>query len=189
MADDVGWRERINWSRSEDLATVRAAVPACAILERAGYIIFGPRNAGAVWISSHGKFENQTFDLPAGVSIQYFCRHGWNLVAAIRRIPGMRPDPQGNPGMLVGPGPLANIADYSLTKWQGRWGMLESYEDVANHAVNSGATIVTVRNRWYASSVRLSALINKLRSDMPNLILVNGLFCRALDPSLGSYPQ
>jgi hypothetical protein len=170
----------------ESITTVRANVPLCPIYEGSKFFIFGALANAAVWVSSHGEFHNETFTVPPGISIQYFCRHGYTLEANIRRVPNMRQDPAGNPGLLIAPGALTN--DYTLEKFQGRWGMLESYETIAERAVAANVTIVTIRNRWWSDKVKVSELIPLLRAQMPNLNLVNGFHCRATTPPLGSYP-
>ena len=178
----------IKWNPSESIQTVRNNVPGCPIYEGSKFFIFGVLNNNRVWVSSHGEYNGKSFDLPANVSIQYFCKHGWTLQASIRRVPNMRPDPSGNPGLLIAPG-TAGTWDYTLEKFQGRWGMLESYESIANQAVATNETIVTIRNRWYSDKMPLSELIPLLQAQMPNLNLVNGFHCRATNPPLGSYPE
>ncbi len=170
---------------------VRANNPNCVITERRTYIIFGSLNQNRAWISAHGTtvtgWFGRTFDLPAAVGLQFYCRHGWTLTAPIRRIPNMLPDPAGNPGLLI-PAGTAGVHDYTLEKYQGRWGLLESYDSIARRSIETGETIVTIRNRFFNDDLKLSTMVGWLRGEMPNLNMVHGFHCRAATPPLGNYP-
>ena len=183
--------QRVRSEPIDGAGGVRVTNPGCVITEKQTYIIFGPLIQNRVWISAHGKtvtgWIGKRFDLPAAVGLQFYCRHGWTLTAPIRRIPAMLPDPGGNPGLLIAPG-TANVHDYILEKYQGRFGMMESYDSVARQSIATGETIVTIRNRAFNDSLRLSTLVGWLRADMPNLTMVHGFHCRAATPPLGDYP-
>jgi hypothetical protein len=161
-------------------------------------------------ISAHGGTAggNALFDVPAGVTVNFYTFHGFSLMDPGLALARTRPKPK---EQIAGPG---KSHDYFLSKYQGRHGGAnETYDDIdgairaeakrtldvrgkLRQLKGAGVTgpklamaqgnvdaahpfsVVTIRNRFFSGAVRLSDVVRQVRVVAPELRVFHCSFCR-----------
>jgi len=162
------------------------------------YVIGDLAGATECYITGHGSaydddyfFDNQSFRVPAGVTLRFFQPHGYSLGHGTSSLRNGRPDadPDATDLEYVAGDECVN---YILTKSQGRhltgdeaeaaqWEM--DYAGTQAVAGDMGIVMVTVRNRWFHAGITLKSAISEVRAVAPGLTVFNCLFCRVTDGS------
>ena len=149
--------------------------------------------ATSCYITGHGGadsddyfFDNKTFRVPAGVTVNFYQPHGYILAAGTQELRHHQPVAHPTATDLVYTAG-DDCVNYLLSKDQGRhlsgdsdyaaqWEM--NYAGTQAVAGDMGIVMVTVRNRWFHAGVSLKTCIAEVTKAAPNLTTFNCLFCR-----------
>ncbi len=162
------------------------------------YIVGDLTGATECFVTAHGGameddffFDNDTFKVPPGVTVNFYQPHGYTLGWDSTFLRDQAPIAHGGTDdQAYGPG--ETCVNYILTKDQGRHltgdtGYADSremnYAGTQAVANDLGIVMVTVRNRWFHAGVSLKSCIAEVTKAAPGLTTFNCLFCRVTDDS------
>ncbi len=161
------------------------------------YIVGNTKNATACYIGAHGGsmgasygLDSKTFTVPNGCHVRFYQPHGYcfamnnNFLRSGKAI--QQDSSQGDVEFSGGEA----CTNYLLNKFEGRHGADDqqeaedqgtTYTALQSIAEQAGIVMVTIRNRWSASSVSLEDTIDAVRKVAPSIKTFNCLFCRVDD--------
>jgi hypothetical protein len=192
------WRRHVktNIHGSSSMAWAATGTPVVATTNF--YIVGDLDGATECYVTAHGGandsdyfFDNKTFRVPDGVSINFYQPHGYILGAGTSSLRNGKPDADPNATDLHYTGG-EDCVNYILAKDQGRhlsgdanyaaqWEM--DYSGTQAVAGDMGIVMVTVRNRWFHAGVTLKSCISEVTGAAPGIKTFNCLFCRVTDGS------
>jgi hypothetical protein len=162
------------------------------------YIVGDLATATACYITAHGGanasdyyFDNETFTVPAGVTVNFYQPHGYVLgydTCFLRNGPPAAHGGTDDQSFSGG----STCTNYILSKDQGRHltGDADHARDMEMDYVGTqavadelGIVMVTVRNRWFHAGVSLKSAVQEITRAAPGLTTINCLFCRSTETS------
>ncbi len=162
------------------------------------YIVGDTTNATECYLTGHGGmndsnyfFDNISFTVPAGVTINFYQPHGYILGFHSGALRDQAPIAHGGTDDQTYTGG-DKCENYILTKDQGQRlnGSQQdaetfemTYAATQSLAQDLGIVIVTVRNRWFHAGVTLKSAVSEVTAAAPGIKTFNCLFCRAIDGS------
>lgn len=161
------------------------------------YVVGNTKNATACYIGAHGGsagasygLDSKTFNIPTGCNVKFYQPHGYCFSLNNNFLRTGKPLKQDRSEGDVEFGPGETCTNYLLNKFEGTHGAddLDDAEDqgttytaLQSIADEAGIVMVTIRNRWSASSVSLEDTIIAVRELAPSIVTFHCLFCRVDD--------